>query len=88
MWRRTSDARHRARIDPGPRRETRRGRVSLYCVAKALRELAVLPVESLEAAAARGGGEHAEETWRRPAGAGNSHAMIRGAKYGHTNVIR
>jgi pyruvate/2-oxoacid:ferredoxin oxidoreductase beta subunit/Pyruvate/2-oxoacid:ferredoxin oxidoreductase gamma subunit len=37
------------------------GRISLYCVTRAMRHLGILPMESLEAAAARGGGDYAQE---------------------------
>jgi len=37
------------------------GRVSLYCVARALKELGVIPTEALEAAAILRPGEHADE---------------------------
>ena len=37
------------------------GRVSLYCITKALKELGVIPIESLEAAATLRPGEHAGE---------------------------
>ena len=37
------------------------GRVSLYCVARALKELGVIPTEALEAAATLRPGEHADE---------------------------
>jgi hypothetical protein len=37
------------------------GRVSLYCVARALRDLGVIPIEALEAAASGQAAERAEE---------------------------
>jgi hypothetical protein len=37
------------------------GRISLYCVTRALRALGVIPMDALEAAAARGGGDYAQE---------------------------
>jgi hypothetical protein len=38
------------------------GRVSLYCVARALKELGVIPLEALEAAATQRGGERSADS--------------------------